>query len=398
MTDFSAISKFSTTLDDVPFSVFESIVTALKSANASEIAGLHQGKTTYQPCPDVKSWPAGAFELEHNVHAPPQGIGLLKEAIQSAHLKRGYGNFLMDQLMICSGATHGLKIAADSVLNPGDEALILSPQWLFARGVLKSCNAVVREAPLFLALCEDPNLDLRAYLENVVTAKTRLIYFNTPNNPTGYSMSRAQLQELVNFCHEKGIWLVADNAYEFYDYSEHGFIDARDLDGGDEIIFSIYSFSKSYIMPGYRVGYLISPNSRALDTQKRGLHTIYSVATPSQYGAWQALKTPTEQLQLQRDETLARAKIAQECLIVPHLGFSGGFYLFLDLSTLGPAGLRPFYEELLENGISLAPGQAFGTGMESYARLCFTAVERELLRKSIQIINEAFSTRVAIAA
>lgn len=398
MTDFSAIGQISTTLDDVPFSVFEGIVTALKSSNASEISGLHQGKTTYQPCPDVKLWPTGAFELEHNVHAPPQGIRSLKEVIQSSHLKRGYSNFLMDQLMICAGATHSLKIAADSVLSPGDEALILSPQWLFARGVLKSCNAAVCEAPLFLDLCKDPNLDLRTYLENAVSAKTRLIYFNTPNNPTGYSMTRAQLQELVNFCHDKGIWLIADNAYEFYDYSEQGFIDARDLDGGEEITFSLYSFSKSYIMPGYRVGYLISPNSRALDIQKRGLHTIYSVATPSQYGAWQALKTSTGQLQFQRDETLARAKIAQECLTVPHLGFSGGFYLFLDLSALGPAGPAPFYEELLENGISLAPGQVFGTGMESYARLCFTAVERELLRKSIQTINELYLTRVAIAA
>ena len=71
MTNFKAIGRISTTLDDVPFSVFESIVTALKSANASEIAGLHQGKTTYRPCPNVKSWPTGAFEL---------GSGLIKLA------------------------------------------------------------------------------------------------------------------------------------------------------------------------------------------------------------------------------------------------------------------------------------------------------------------------------
>ena len=398
MSAFEPNSCPSTTLDDVPFSVFESIVAALKNTDAHEIAGLHQGKTTYRPCPDVKSWQNNEFELEHNVHAPPQGIRSLKEAIQRVHAERGYGDFAMDQLMICSGATHGLKIAADSVLNPGDEALILSPQWLFARGVLKSCNAIVREAPVFLALCEDPSLDLRAYLEGAVTPKTRLIYFNTPNNPTGYSMTRAQLQELVDFCREKRIWLVADNAYEFYDYSEQGFIDARDLDGGDEITFSIYSFSKSYIMPGYRVGYLISPISRALDLQKRGLHTIYSVATPSQYGAWQALKTPSEQLQFQRDETLARAQIAQDCLTVPHLGFSGGFYLFLDLSVLGPGATETFHQTLLKNGISLAPGQAFGSGMASYARLCFTAVERDLLTRSIQTINETYTSNVAVAA
>ena len=300
--------------------------------------------------------------------------------------------------MVCSGATHGLKIAAESVLSPGDEALILSPQWLFARGVLKSCNAVVRETPLFLNLCKDSNLNLRAYLENAVSSQTHLIYFNTPNNPTGYSMTRAQLQELVDFCVEKGIWLIADNAYEFYDYSEQGFIDVRDLDGGDDITFSIYSFSKSYIMPGYRVGYIVSPKSRVGDIQKRGLHSVYSVATPSQYGAWQALQTPTEQLQFQRDETLARAKIAQECLTVPHLGFSGGFYLFLDLTALGSAGLGPFHQALLEKGISLAPGQVFGTGMEKYARLCFTAVPRDLMTKSIQTINQIFTSRVSIAA
>jgi aspartate/methionine/tyrosine aminotransferase len=132
--------------------------------------------------------------------------------------------------------------------------------------------------------------------------------------------------------------------------------------------------------------------------QKRGLHTVYSVATPSQYGAWQALKTPAEQLQFQRDETLARAIIAQDGLTVPHLGFSGGFYLFLDLSALGPSGTKPFYQNLLQSGISLAPGQAFGSGMDSYARLCFTAVERDLLAESIQTINKVYTSCVAIAA
>lgn len=388
----------SSALDDVPFSVFEQIVGALKRAKTDEVAGLHQGKTTYPPCPDVRSWPDGAFEIGHNIHAPPQGLRSLKDAIQATHAGKGYGNFEPDQLMICSGATHGLKMAAGSVLQPGDEALILSPQWLFARGVLKSCNAVVRETPIFLELCENPELDIRAYLESAVSPRTRLIYFNTPNNPTGYSMTRMQLQALVNFCREKGIWLVADNAYEFYDYSPQGFIDARDLDGGGEVTFSIYSFSKSYIMPGYRVGYLISPKSRSADIRKRGLHTVYSVATPSQYGAWQALKAPRQQLVFQREETFERAQIALSCLTVPHLGFSGGFYLFLDLSALGPGGQAPFYQTLLEHGISLAPGQAFGTGMENFARLCFTAVERGLLSKSIQKINEIYSARVAAAA
>ena len=191
MFNAKATNRTAGTLDDVPFSVFESIVAALKNVQTRQIAGLHQGKTTYRPCPDVRSWPKAAFELEHNVHAPPQGIRSLKEAIQSKHAKRGYGNFLMEQLMVCSGATHGLKIAAESVLSPGDE-------------------------------------------------------------------------------------------------------------------------------------------------------------------------------------TLARAKIAQDCLTVPHLGFSGGFYLFLDLTALGSAGLGPFHQALLEKGISLAPGQVFGTGMEKYARLCFT--------------------------
>ncbi|GLO71888.1 aspartate aminotransferase [Phaeobacter inhibens] len=388
----------SSALDDVPFSVFEQIVGALKIAKADEIAGLHQGKTTYPPCPDVRHWPDRAFEIGHNVHAPPQGLGSLKTAIKATHASKGYGTFADDQLMICCGATHGLKMAADSVLQPGDEALILSPQWLFAHGVLKSCNAVVRETPIFLELCKNPELDIHTYLEETVSPRTRLIYFNTPNNPTGYSMTRMQLQALVSFCRDKGIWLVADNAYEFYDYSPQGFIDARDLDGGDEITFSIYSFSKSYIMPGYRVGYLISPTSRSADIQKRGLHTVYSVATPSQYGAWQALKAPQKQLAFQHEETFERAQIAQSCLNVPHLGFSGGFYLFLDLSALGPGGQKPFYQTLLEHGISLAPGQAFGTGMENYARLCFTAVERDLLSKSIQKINEIYSARIAVAA
>lgn len=392
MLEHPYTSKVSTTLDDVAFSVFEEIVEKLKSAKTDQIIPLHQGKTTFPPCPDVKNWKAGEFELEHNTHAPPQGIRSLKEAILAQHLKRNRTGFALDELMICSGATHGIAMAAQSVLTPGDEALILSPQWLFARGVLKACNATVFETPLFMELCKKPDLDIYHYLEHVITPKTRLIYFNTPNNPTGYSLTRAQMQSLINFCHDHNIWLIADNAYEYYDYSDDGFIDARDLNGGKEICFSVYSFSKSYIMPGYRIGYVISPEARAGDMKKRGLFSAYSIATPSQFGAWQALQTPTEKLQRQRSEIHVLAQQAQSLLEVPHCGYQGGFYLFLDLSALGQKGLKPFYDTLLGKGISLAPGEAFGAGMESYARLCFTAVTPDLLERGILEINKTYKT------
>jgi len=390
MLDHPLSSHVSTCLDDVPFSVFEHLVERLKKAQTDQVIGLHQGKTTFPPCPDVRNWGKDAFELTHHTHAPPQGIASLKEAIHTEHVHRGRQSCDPEQLMICAGATHAISMAAQSVLKPGDEALILSPQWLFARGVLKSCHAKVREVPFFLELCKNPDMDLDAYLKESITARTRLIYFNTPNNPTGYSMTRAQLQTLVRFCHAHKIWLIADNAYEFYDYSLDGFIDARDLEGGDEICFSVYSFSKSYIMPGYRVGYVISPKNRAVDMKKRGLHSVYSIATPSQYGAWQALHTPVDKLIVQRRETLVSAQLAKEKLSVPHCGFSGGFYLFLDLSALGGQGIAGFYDRLLQQGISLAPGEVFGTGMENYARLCFTAVERDLLERAITQINEVY--------
>ncbi len=394
MLEHPLLSKTSGTLDDVEFSVFESLVEKLKASNADQIIGLHQGKTTFTPCPDVRNWKDGEFELAHNTHAPPQGIKSLKEAILKEHINRGRHDFTLEQMMICSGATHGISMATQSVLNPGDQALILSPQWLFARGVFKACDVDVLEAPLFLELCKNPDLDIYGYLKEAINPRIRLIYFNTPNNPTGYSMTRKQLQTLVDFCQDHNIWLIADNAYEYYDYSEDGFIDARDLEGGSEICFSVYSFSKSYIMPGYRVGYVISPQSRAKDMKKRGLFSVYSIATPSQFGAWQALQTPQEKLLVQRNETLSLAKMTEKLLDVPHCGFSGGFYFFLDLSRMGEKGIQEFYNELLTQGISLAPGEAFGAGMGNYARLCFTAVDSDLLKRGISVINDLYQSKI----
>ena len=377
-------------LDNIPFSVFENIVSKITKSMIPDFIPLHQGKTCYATCSETQLADDDNFELAMHAHAPPQGISQLKKEIIKKHgnLK---DDFKEDSLIITCGATGALKLSIETITEPGSEILICSPQWLFISGVVRSCGVNPIEVPVFLELSKNSHFDWISLLQEKVTPKTRAIYFNTPNNPTGYSLSKKQLNDLADFAIKNDLWILADNAYELYDYSSDGFIDIRTLKKAERLTFSIYSFSKTCIMPGFRVGYIIFPFQLVDQIYKRGLYNLYSIATPSQWGAYRALKSPKTKLEKQREDTRKVLEIVNKELTVPYLPINGGFYAFLDLSNWRSGNVSEFNEMLISKGVSLAPGIAFGKICESYARLCFVAVEKKKLKKAIGIINQVYA-------
>lgn len=379
-------------LDSAPQSVFGAIDDRLRERDAARIACLHQGKTYFTPCVTPANWTRDEFPLLAHEHAAPGGVRDLRG--QASDYLKARQRRLVDpaDIVITNGASHAVFTIFNSVLEPGDEVLVLSPQWLFAVGLVHAARGRAVEVPVFLELAADRGFDLAGALEAACTDRTRALYFNTPNNPTGVCLGPAELQVVVNFAERHGLWIVADQAYENYDFTDVGFTDIAALAGAAERTFSVYTFSKTFAMPGYRVGFVAAPAGWAGRLTTAGLYSVYSVATFAQRAASAALATPAAELDSRRALAAAACRTAMATLRVPHTPVAGGLYAFLDLRACA-GGTADFIDRCIEAGLTLAPGAAFGARYASYARLCFTAVEPPSLRRALAALNRTYLGR-----
>jgi aspartate aminotransferase/N-succinyldiaminopimelate aminotransferase len=376
-------------VDEVPLSVFDSIVAQLARVGERRVIPLHQGHTAFTASVEPRGWSAGEFDPPPHRDGPPAGAPRLLEAIR-AKLEAALGEAVDPaRIQVTCGITHALSVTFHALLEPGEEVLVLSPHWLFVCGLVRAAGGVPVEVPVFPMPGDAPLGGLAARIEPHLTARTRAVYFNTPNNPTGVALSRAQLEELVALARERDLWLVSDNAYENYDYSPDGFVDVAALDGGRDRAFAAYSFSKSYGLTGYRIGYLLSPPALADRSRKLALHSVYSVATPSQFAAAAALGCGPGVLAEHRGFVERAIELAHRDLAVPATRADGGFYLFLDLSAWEP-GAEDFVSRCIAEGVSLAPGRAFGAGYDGAVRLCHSVVGHDDLVAGIEIVNDVY--------
>lgn len=376
-------------LDSIPLSVFETLNQQIARNRDGFFAPLHQGKTTFAPAVAPGDWRPGDFELRAHEHAPPGGIASLRARI-AEHLLSTSGREVPDaRIIVTCGATHALSMVLGCILHPGEEVLLLSPQWLFAAGVVEAAGGRAVEVPVFLELSQDRQADFVAALEDRVGPRTRALYFNSPNNPTGFVFDAAALDRLAEFAQRHDLWILSDNAYENYDFTDESFRDVAERPAGQGRTVSLHTFSKTYAMPGYRVGYAVVPELMAVRMRKWSLYSTYAVPTSSQYAAFQALTVPAARLRDNRLRAMRARDIAVGSLAVPHQPVEGGLYALLDLSAW-PGTTDAFISRCIRAGVSLAPGAAFGRHCEQHARLCFTAVDEERLHRAIDRINDVY--------
>lgn len=375
----------STHLSQVPFSVFEDMNRRLAALPATEVAPLHQGKTWFAPLDATAQGAAIEIGLARHQHAPPEGVVGLRAMI-ARHLADRRGMTVdLDRILVTAGATHAVALALRATLSPGEEALVASPQWLFTNGLVAAAVARPVEVPIFAELSVNPDADFIAMLDAAVTPRTRCLYVNIPNNPTGVSLRPGQRAALAQWARRRDLWLIADNAYENYDFSTWGFQDLAQY--APERTFSAYTFSKTYAMPGWRVGFLVYPETVVDTLRKWGLYSVYSISTASQHAAAAALATPPEELERRHLAARSARDFVSRRLKAPHTPIEGGLYAWLDLRKWSGGDVALFIRRCAEAGVGLAPGEAFGACGVGYARLCFTAVPPERLESAIETIN-----------
>jgi aspartate aminotransferase len=292
------------------------------------------------------------------------------------------------EIVVTASGVQALHLAIRSVLDPGDEAVILSPSWPNAAAVVALSHAVPLQVPLALAGARY-RIDF-AGLEAVCGPRTRLVVLTSPSNPLGWVADVAEQQRLLDFCRERGLWLLADEVYERIYYAGAELGDPAPsilrLCERDDAVHVVQSFSKSYCMTGWRVGWLVTRSDLGPKIAQLNEFFVSHAATFAQVAAQTALADGEDELRRMvrslaenRDFCVAALRRLSG-VTVPEP--DGAFYLFPRIDGLEDS-VAFCRRLLLEQRVGLAPGSAFGAGGEGSVRISYAA-ERSVLEPALE--------------
>ena len=333
------------------------------------IESLHKGETFYA----------------HNL-----GLPELREAVAS-YMSSLHGRthpIGMDRVAITSGGVNALMLAFQALLEPGDEVVAVTPVWpnLTAQPAIMGgrvrCVSLRARAGAWM-------LDLEALLA-AVTPATRVLVLNAPNNPTGWTLSKDEQQAILDHCRRTGTWILADEVYErlYYEAAPNACAPSfLDIAAPDDRLVVVHSFSKSFLMTGWRLGWLVMPPAM---TQPVGKLIEFNTSCISVFTQRAGLAALAHQAEI-TPRVLAHLRRCRDTLVpllqaVPGVQVSpakGGMYAFFQME--GHTDTVQTAKRLVtEAGLGLAPGEAFAPEAAGWLRWCFASKDLQRLEQGVE--------------
>ncbi|MFM0755597.1 pyridoxal phosphate-dependent aminotransferase [Paraburkholderia strydomiana] len=320
---------------------------------------------------------AGATFYTHNL-----GIAPLRSALAD-YVSELHGKTTPDHIAVTSAGVNALMLAAQLVVGAGDRVVAVTPLWPNLVEIPKILGAHVETVSLDYGE-HGWQLDVEQLLA-ALTPDTRMLLVNSPNNPTGWVMTREQQQAVLAHCRQHGIWIVADEVYERLYYPDHSddsesAVGARtapsflDLATRDERVICVNSFSKAWLMTGWRLGWIVAPVSLMDDLGKLvEYNTSCAPAFVQQAGIAAVEQGERFTQELVRELKASRDHLVRALSAVPGIDVkapAGAMYLFFSM-TGASRSLELCKAMVREVGLGLAPGSAFGPQGEGFLRWCY---------------------------
>ncbi len=372
----ASLFRLATRLDEVGFSDIVLIRNRIMELRAKG-ATVYQfeGGEPYRETPDyIKEGMSAALRENKTRYAPSSGVPQLRRAIVNKLRERNRIPADEENVIIVHGGMQGLFCSFQSVVNAGDDVLVFSPYWTPIKDLVGYC-----QGRLVLVSTDEARANgFRETLTRYATEQTRAIYFNTPMNPSGVVFTRFEIEQVAQFAIDRDLIVIADEAYEDIVY-EGEQISIASLNGMFERTITSFTFSKSYAMTGWRIGYAVAADPWMTGLRKTTLYSSNGVSTPTQWAALAALTTESDFLATSRAAYLERRDLLLAGL--NELGLScvppaGAFYAFPDTSSIS-ADSRAGTELLLDRAkVATVPGVVFGPHGEGHVRFSFsTSIE-----------------------
>jgi aspartate aminotransferase len=386
MTTKHSALRVAKRLDEVGFSDIVRIrnkVLELRAAGQT-VHAFHGGEPFFETPEVIKYALTKALVENKTRYAPSSGIEPLRAALAKKLNAKNHIHATQDDVIITAGGAHALYVAFQAVLNPGDHVLLFSPYWTPIRDMITGAEA----RPLLVPTASARRNGITQTLEQFSTPHTRAIYYNTPQNPSGVVFSRAEAEEVAAFAKKHDLIVFADEAYEDLVYEGEHFSIAS-LPGMAARTITCYTFSKSYAMTGWRVGYAVAKEPFMTGLRKLVLYSTNGVSTPMQWAALEALNIPQSAL----DKRLSEYRERRDLLVagLHQAGLEcdtpqGAFYAFPDVTKINKDS-RKVCDMLLEKAhIATIPGVVFGAQGESHVRFGY-AVPKDAIAAGLKALK-----------
>jgi len=344
-----------------------------KTKRRGDIISFAVGETNFSSPSHVKEAAKEAIENDFTRYTPASGVAELRELAMADFRKSGI-EATENTTVISAGAKPLIAAVIWALCDPEDEILIPGPYYPPYWDLVLTYGG----KPVLIDTAQD-GFELKgAQIKRCLSEKTKAIILNSPNNPTGMVWDWEELKELPS-----NIWVIADESYHQIVY-EGNYVSFASQPERKEQTITIRSFSKTYAMTGYRIGYLTGPEEAV---NKIGLYLEMAVGSPcsvSQKAAIAALKGS----QVSIDEMVKELDLRRQQLMnwlsknkVPHPIPRGAFYVFADISRCGDC--LSVANKLLEQGVAVTPGIAFGP-YKDYVRLSYAPLSQEQLQEGLK--------------
>ena len=365
-------------LDEVGFSDIVQIRNKVMELRAGglQVHMLHGGEPYFETPGEIKYAAIKALVENQTHYAPSSGILPLRKALVEKLAAKNGIHVSADEVIATVGGSQALYAAFQSVLDPGDDALVFSPYWTPIGDLVTGAQA----RPLLVPTITARRNGIRNTLEQFSTPQTRAVYYNTPQNPSGLVFTRAEAEEVAAFAIERDLIVIADEAYEDIVYDGEHFSIAS-LPGMAERTITCFTFSKTYGMTGWRAGYAVAKEPFMSALRKIVLYSTNGVPTPVQYAMIQALTTPELEIARIREEYRKRRdllvaglnEVGLECASP-----AGAFYAFPNVEKIHKIS-KTAAQILLEKAhIATIPGSVFGAQGEGHLRFGYAITPKEI--------------------
>jgi len=326
-----------------------------------------------------------ALDAGETFYAPNPGIAPLREAI-ARYLARNGRAIGPERIAVTASGVNALMLVAQALLDPGDEVVIPMPAWPNMDGIARVMGARVTPLPLRIA-----NGVWRVDMDELlaaVTPATRMLFLNSPGNPTGWTLGAEDQRVILDHCRRTGTWILSDDVYERLYFPAAAAPSFLSIATEQDRVVSTNSFSKSWSMTGWRLGWIAAPPALMDTLAKLNEFNMSSAPTFVQHAGVAAL----DQGDAFIAETRARYRACRDLALgilgaVPGVTVprpDGAMYLFLRVE--GCTDSLALAKSLLTRaGVGLAPGAAFGAGGEGHLRLCFAQSEERLMTACIRL-------------
>jgi aspartate/methionine/tyrosine aminotransferase len=364
--------RLASRLRDVGFSDIVKLRNRVMELRArGETVYQFEGGEPFMPTPEpIKEAMTRALAENKTRYAPSSGISELREAIAEKLRTRNHISAEAKDVIVVNGGMQALFGAFQSVVNPDDEVLLFSPYWTPIKDLVAHCQG----RSVLVPTDEAREAGFEQTLARYTTARTKAIYYNTPQNPNGVVLTPEEAKAVAKFVQERDLVVIADEAYEDLVYDSEHFSIAS-LDGMFDRTITCFTFSKSYAMTGWRLGYAVASEPWMTGLKKATLYSSNGVSTPTQWAGVAALNLDQALLDKARDEYRVRRDLLLSGL--NEIGLTcdspaGAFYAFPDVRLIHPDS-REAADILLNRAqVATVPGIVFGPHGEGHLRFSFS--------------------------